>query len=129
MVSRASSRRWFLRDLPQTVTVLVWAAFVVSILIYFVDWSAVRHETVARRQLNNGKNGNSERYYTGSIIVPTHGKFCWEAVFDNRTGSMIDKGNVNCDDAAHQLAEKNSPEGMDATRLRAVGKAFRHEGN
>ena len=44
-------------------------------------------------------------------------------------GKMMEKGYVDCDEAAHQLAEKNSPQGMDAVRLRSVGKAFRHEGD
>jgi hypothetical protein len=127
VVSRVSSHRWLLRDIPQTFVVLVWAAFVVSILIYFVDWSAVRPETAARPQLNNGKNDNDTLRYTGSIIVLTRGELCWEGMFDNRTGRMIDKGNVNCAKAAHQLAEKNPPEGMDVMRLRAISKAFHRE--
>jgi hypothetical protein len=127
MVSRVSSRRWLLRDIPRTGVVLVWAAFVVSILIYFIDWSTVRHETAVRPQLNNANGGNDEQRYTGSIILPTRGERCWEGMFDNRTGRMIDLGNVNCDKAALHLAEKYLREGMDVMRLRAVGKAFQHE--
>jgi hypothetical protein len=127
MVSRVSSRRWLLRDIPRTGVVLVWAAFVVSILIYFIDWSPVRHETAVRPQLNNANSGNDEQRYTGSIILPTRGERCWEGMFDNRTGRMIDLGNVNCDKAALHLAEIYSREGMDVMRLRAVGKAFQHE--
>ena len=127
MVSRVSSRRWLLRDITRTGVVLVWAAFVVSILIYFIDWSPVRHETAVRPQLNNANSGNDEQRYTGSIILPTRGERCWEGMFDNRTGRMIDLGNVNCDKAALHLAENNSREGMDVMRLRAVGKAFQHE--
>ena len=127
MVSRVSSRRWLLRYIPRTGVVLVWAAFVVSILIYFIDWSPVRHETAVRPQLNNANSGNDEQRYTGSIILLTGGERCWEGMFDNRTGRMIDLGNVNCDKAALHLAENNSREGMDVMRLRTVGKAFQHE--
>ena len=109
---------------------LVWAAFVAGILMYFINWPPVRHEMVAKQQLNNGKtNENVDQRYTGSIILPTHGTFCWEWMFDNRTGRMIDKGDVNCDEATAQLAGKNSPQGMDVIRLRAIGKAFQHEGD
>jgi hypothetical protein len=127
MVSRVSSRRWLLRDIPQISVLLVWAAFVVGILSYFIDWPPVRHETTARPQSNNGKNDNDDLLYTGSIIVPARGALCWEGMFDNRNGRMIDKGYVNCDKAVSQLAAKNPPQGMEVIRLRAIGKAFHHE--
>jgi len=126
MVSRTSYRRWLLRDLPQTYMVFGCTALIVGILIYSIDWSPLQHETAVRPQSDIG---NNEQRYTGSIILPVHGKRCWEGMFDNRTGKMIEKGYVDCDEAAHQLAGKNSPQGMDALRLRSVGKAFRHEGD
>jgi hypothetical protein len=130
MVSRVSTRRWLLRDIPRTYVVLVWAACIVGILMYFTDWSPIRQETVAKPKLNNGENNETAgQRYTGSIIVPTHGAFCWEWMFDNRTGRMIDKGYVNCDEAAAQIAEKNPRQGMDVIRLRAIGKAFQRESN
>ena len=129
MVSRVLSRSWLLRDIRQTSVLLVCAAFIVSILIYFIDWSAARHQTMARPQLKNGKIEHDYQRYTGSIIAPTPGKLCWEGMFDNRTGRMLDKGYINCDAAGDQLAGKNPPEGLDAMRLRAIGKAFHHENN
>ena len=126
MVSRTSYRRWLLRDLPQTLVVIGCAALIVGILIYFIDWSSLQHETAVRPK---SSNGNNEQRYTGSIVLPVRGKRCWEGMFDNRTGKMIEKGYVDCDEAVHQLAEKNSPQGMDILRLRSVGKAFRHEGD
>jgi hypothetical protein len=125
MASRVSSRRWLLRDLRQASIVLVCASVVVGGLMYFIDWTPVRHE-ITRPQSNSA---NNEQRYAGSIILPTHGGRCWEAVFDNRIGRMIDKGDVKCDQAAQQLAEKNPVQDFDAIRLRAVGKAFRHEDN
>src|SRR5450759_1591613 len=127
MVLRVSYRRWLLRDLPQTYVIFGCAALIVGVLIYSIDWSPVQHETAARPQLNNGNSRNDEQRYTGSIILPTWGERCWEGMFDNRTGRMIDLGNVNCDKAALHLAEKNPREGMDVMRLRADGKAFQHE--
>jgi hypothetical protein len=125
MALSGSSRRWFLRNLRQASIVLVCAAVIVGSLIYFVDGSPVRHE-ITRPQSNGA---NNEHRYAGSIILPMHGGRCWEAVFDNRTGRMIDKGDVKCDQAAQHLAEKNPVQDFDAIRLRAVGKAFRHEDN
>src|SRR5450759_355570 len=90
MALSGSSRRWFLRNLRQASIVLVCAAVIVGSLIYFVDGSPVRHE-ITRPQSNGA---NNEHRYAGSIILPTHGGRCWEAVFDNRTGRMIDKGSL-----------------------------------
>jgi len=129
MVSRASSRRWLLRDLPRAYVVLVCAAFVAGGFIYFIDWSQVRRETAGSNSNNsgNGNNGSAEQRYSGSLILPERGDRCWEGMFDNRTGRMIDKGYVKCDEAAQQLAERNKSVGIDTLRLREVGKVFRHE--
>jgi hypothetical protein len=127
MASRALSGRWLLRDLPRTYVLLAWAAFVVAVLSYFIDWSAVRRESAVPPQLNNVSNGNDEQRYTGSIIVPTRGGLCWKFMLDNRTGNMRDEGYAKCDEAARQFAEQNPAEGADMTRLREVGKAFRHK--
>jgi hypothetical protein len=121
MASHLSSRRWFLREFRLAYVPLVLVAFVVAILTYFIDWSTVWRESAVRPN-----NGNNEQRYTGSIIVPTGGGMCWATILDNRTGSLRDGGYFKCDEATRQSAEKISPEG---TRLREVGKAFRHEGN
>jgi hypothetical protein len=127
MGSRVSSRRRLLREIARGFVLLGWAAAMAGIFIYFVDWSAVRRETAARPQSTSGKNDNGDLFYTGSILIPTHGTLCWEGVFDNRTGRMTDKGDVNCVNASSRLAGKNSPQGVDAVRLRTIGKAFHHE--
>jgi hypothetical protein len=102
--------------------VLVCAALVAGGFIYFIDWSQFRHETAAK----NGNPPTAEQRYSGSLILPERGDRCLEAMFDNRTGKMVEKGYVKCNEAA-QLADKNAPTGMDAMRLREVGKVFRHE--
>jgi hypothetical protein len=124
MVSRVSSRHWLLRDIRPTYVLLVMVAFVVGILIYFIDWSPVRHETAVRPQLNNGNNDNIDQRYTGSIIIPMGENLCWAFMLDNRTGNMRDGGYSKCDEVTRQFAEKLSPEGA---RLRDVGKAFRNK--
>jgi hypothetical protein len=129
MNSRALSRRWFLRDLPQAYVVLVCAAFVAAILAYFIDWSpSVQHETAAQPQQTAVNNDNDEKLYSGSILVPTrrHDQ-CWEIMFDNRTGYMRDGGYVNCNKAALQMPELKLPPSVEMTRLREVGKAFRNK--
>ncbi|HEY1475895.1 MAG TPA: hypothetical protein VGF53_17630 [Pseudolabrys sp.] len=124
MASRAPSRRWFLRDLPRAYVVVVCAAFIAGGLIYFIDWSLVRHDTSASKM----NPPTTEQRYSGSLILPDRGDRCLAAIFDNRTGKLVDKGYVNCGEASNQLAEKNTPAGMDVIRLREVGKVFRHEG-
>jgi hypothetical protein len=133
MVSRVSSRRWLLRDFGQASILLVWTAFAVGILIYFTDWSFIQRVTAARPQWNNGKqsgdgqDSNRDKVYNGAIILPERGPLCWEAVFDNRTGRMTEKGLVDCSQTADQSAAKNPSQGFEFKRLRAIGKAFNHE--
>ncbi len=122
MASRAANHRWLLRDLPLAYVALLCAALVIGGLIYFIDWSSNGHEAATKSPLNSV---NEQQRYIGSLILPTHGGRCQEMTFDNRTGGMVEKGDVDCDKAAKQLAKKNLPEGMEAARLRNVGKAFK----
>jgi uncharacterized ion transporter superfamily protein YfcC len=122
----APRTRWLLRDLPRTYVVLVCAAFVVSVLAYFVDWSQFRRETAAKPQLDNAANQTDEQRYTGSIIVPTSKDLCLELTLDNRNGNMKDNGYVNCGTALSKFENKNPHEGMDVLRMRAVSKAFQN---
>jgi hypothetical protein len=128
MVSRSSFRRWLLRDLLRHYMLLGCAAIAVSALVYEIGWPTLESNFVSRQQSNASNNSNEQRY-TGSIILPMRGKLCSNRIFDNRTGRMVDGGNINCDVALHQFIEKNSPQGMDAVRPHAVSKAFRHEAN
>jgi hypothetical protein len=50
-----------------------------------------------------------------------------QAIFDNRTGKMWDKGYVRCPDLLSQGLKENPQTGMDIIRLREVGRTFRHE--
>ena len=128
MASHISSRSWLLRDMRRAYVLLVLVAFVASFLSYFVDWSEKR-EAAMSSQPNNTDKDNGERRYTGSIFIPTRGNLCRELMLDNRTGKMRDNGTVKCDEATPQFTTKNSPEGLDMMRLRAVGNAFRHQQN
>lgn len=125
MGSRISSRRRLLREIARGFVLLGCAAAMAGIFIYFVDWSAVRREATARPQSHSGKT--DDLLYTGAILVPTRGALCWEGMFDNRTGKMTDKGFVNCGNGTSHLAGNNPPQGMDAVRLRTIGKAFHRD--
>lgn len=131
MASRTKSRRWMLRDLPRAYVVLVCAAFAVSFLAYFIDWSpAARHESAVMPQLNIVDSSNDEKLYTGTIVVPTlRYDRCWQFMFDNRTGYFQDEGYVSCNESALKLPELDSSAGVETTRLREVGKAFRNKNN
>lgn len=127
MAPSVVSRRWMLRDMPQAYLLLVWVAFCFSIFFFFSDWSPVRQEAAERPQTNKVSDADvNDKIYTGSIIiVPSRGNRCWERMLDNRTGTMWDKGFVNCDEAVSQLVE-NKQLGTNS-RLRLISKAFAHD--
>ena len=138
MASRVSSHRWLLREIRPAYVLLVLVAFVVAIFSYFIDWSTVRRESAARPNSGNAarhssdnaarpNNDNVQQHYAGSIIIPTGKGLCWTFILNNRTGSMLDGGYLNCDEAMRQFAGNDPHEGMDVLRLREVGKAFRHK--
>jgi len=129
VASSLVSRDWLFRDMPQTYMLLVWVAFCFSILFFFSDWSPVRQEAAERPQNNKVSDiDDKDKIYTGSIIiVSSRGTRCWERMLDNRTGTMWDKGFVNCDEAVSQLVE-NKQLGA-SSRLRVISKAFSHDGN
>lgn len=124
MAARAY-RRHLLRDLPHTYVVLFCAAVGVSLLISFALYSSpARRESAVRPQL---KDVIIDQRYAGSIMVdPPRGDMCWERILDNRTGKMWDNGYVKCHDL-YAPPKKHKASGIDASRLRDVGKAFRHE--
>jgi hypothetical protein len=65
---------------------------------------------------------SDDEIYTGSILfTPIEGRICHQFLFDNRTGRISDKGNVDCERAQQGAGSKNSP----VARARAVSAAFR----
>jgi hypothetical protein len=140
MASHVSSRHHVLRDLPRTFVVLVCAALVASLLILFFHYRSPAHrENAVKPQLNELglqlnelrpqlNEFNIDKRYAGSIVAGSlYEDKCREFILDNRNGNMWDKGYVKCYDVFSQPSEENPPIGMDAFRLREVGKAFRHE--
>ena len=119
MTVRVSVGRWLLRDVPRTVVLLFLTAFVAAIFSYFIDWPSFRSGNIAR-PINN-----DEQHYTGSIVLRAANGMCWTILLDNRTGKLRNNGYSKCVEAEPEITGRVSP---DATRLREVGKAFRHEG-
>jgi hypothetical protein len=112
------------RDVTRTYTLLAFAACVFSFLIFFAKiWPPVWFEISSRPQLNVFRNDGSEAIYTGSIIVPIREDLCREHLFDNRTGTLRDRGVVKC------LAAASLPvvEGHTATMstMEIIRKSFR----
>jgi len=130
MASSKKSRRWMLRDLPRVYVVFGCAAFAAAFIICFIDWSPKAQQTAAAKPKPAIANsGDDEKLYTGTILVPTiRYDQCWQFMFDNRTGYFQDEGYVSCAKAALKLPEQDSPAGVETTRLREVGKAFRNQG-
>ena len=124
MASRVH-RRHLLRDLPHAYVVLFCAAVGVSLLLFLAIYSSpARRESAVKPQMSDVE---IDRRYAGSIMVdPPRGDMCWERILDNRTGKMWDNGYVKCPEVSAP-SKKHQPSGIDASRLRDVGKAFRHE--
>jgi hypothetical protein len=127
--SRASSRRWQLRDLPRVYVLLVWAAFGASIVYYFLDSTPVQHKAAATSD-RAGKSAKDidDALYTGSIVVvPDRGERCRELGLDNRTGQRWEKGYINCYDVVARAVARDNLYKLSGERLRVIGKAF-HSG-
>jgi hypothetical protein len=108
--------------------VVVSLALIAAILTYFLDWPTLVSEPMVRRQrVAQPKDDDVERRYTGSIIIPTGEGLCWRYILDNRTGNLRYGGHPRCVEATRQLDTKKTRESIDRSRLREVGKAFRHE--
>jgi hypothetical protein len=118
-------RRHLLRDLPHAYVVLFCATVGVSLLMFLALYSSpARRESAVKPQMSDVE---IDRRYAGSIMVdPPRGDMCWERILDNRTGKMWDNGYVKCPEVSAP-SKKHQPSGIDASRLRDVGKAFRHE--
>jgi len=102
MTSRASTRRWLLRDIPRASVLLVFITFVIVIFAYLIDWSVLQRGSAARPTKDD-----PEQRYTGSIIIPTgSGDICNKFMLDNRTGQMRENGTINCAETARQFDEK-----------------------
>ncbi|HZP71183.1 MAG TPA: hypothetical protein VFB29_14675 [Pseudolabrys sp.] len=125
MATRASHRRWMLRDIPRTYVLLVWLAFGAVLLIYSNDWHPSGWTTLRRGADIKPPASIGERYTGALIIVPPRGENCRQLMLDNRTGRMWEKGYVNCYEAVTR-SEKEQRGGMSTLRMNAIGKAFNH---
>jgi hypothetical protein len=62
--------------------------------------------------------------YTGSILyMPDTSNVCHQWLFNNQNGQFIDKGNVNCEEAANQAFD--GPKAWSAARIGVISAGFR----
>jgi hypothetical protein len=124
MRQHVSYRRWLWRERALAYVFPVWLAFVLGLILYFNAWVPHFRKVAATPQLNQ-----NSQLYTGSIvIVPTRGDHCWQRMMDNRTGQLWDIGYVKCADVVTDLVEKRQRGAISNSRMRAIGKIFRHDG-
>src|SRR5665213_1465725 len=127
MAAPVSLRRFFSQETTRTLVLLVWAVFVVAIVINVFDVPLWRAASV---KLPQGANMNRpvvdrEAFYKGSIFfMPDFGDICWERMLDNRTGHMWDKGYVSCDGSVSELVDNKKRGAMPAERMESISKAF-----
>jgi len=120
MASAASIRKWLFRDLWRVSALIALFIIIVPLLISYFVWSPPQIASAARSTKNHNAN---KRIYDGLIFIPTERpNICWELIFDNRTGEMRDNGYAKCE----SVAAINETDSFERTRLREVGKAFRH---
>ena len=130
MALRIIRRPWYSRDIPRAITLVVWVAFGIGLLINSVDWSPLKVAFTAPPKPKAATDKpviSDDELYTGSIVfVPPFGDYCWERMIDNRNGVMWDKGYVDCYEAVQQSGRHST---MSGARMLAIGKALRHGGN
>lgn len=120
MASRASTFRWFFRDLPRSYVVIAVSAAAVAVVAFSIDWSRAPPAGAVATQ---SVTAADELRYRGSIIVPTNTVgICRTMTMDNRNGNLADGGFGKCEPDAPRAAPK---EPVEQARLRAVGNAFR----
>jgi hypothetical protein len=125
-------RRWLSRDTTRILVLLVWALFVVAIVINVFDVPLWRATSL---QMPKGEAAgaaapvfNREARYKGSIFfMPDFGDICWERMLDNRTGRMWDKGYVSCDSTVSELVDNKKRGAMPAERMESISKAFQRD--
>lgn len=120
--ARRSKIRWRSREVQrQTVIVVAMAALLSFGLLQIGEYVAQRQRTTAGENVV-AASASDDEIYTGSILFPTiKGRICHQLLFDNRTGRISDKGNVDCERAQYAADPKN----WGASRARAISAAFR----
>lgn len=132
MAAPAASRSWLSRDLSRALVLLVWAAFIIAIIINVFDWPAWRAAAVKPQANAAGVKPAFDRdaFYRGAIFfAPEFGDYCWERMLDNRTGNMWDKGYVNCNNSVSELLENKQRGNLSNERMESISKAFTGNGH
>jgi hypothetical protein len=112
------------RDARMVTVLLVWAAFVVALLMYFNDEilpHSVAHPA-APGVAAASRAAVDDEIYTGSLIlVPHSGDECRKLLFDNRSGMMWEGGSFDC----YAVAKMNeSRPTLGYVRMKAIHSIF-----
>ena len=129
MAPRALRRRRNSSDIPRTIVLLVWVGFACSIFVYVFDRSPAPRDATARPPSNRLAIKDDDTLYTGSIVLVEPRDRCWVRTIDNRTGSMWDRGYLNCDDVIASLAKSTQQGGGSIMRMNSISQAFRSSGD
>jgi hypothetical protein len=110
----------FWRDGRMVSVLLVWAAFVVALLIYF-NGEILPHRA-APGTAAPSRAAVDDELYTGSLIlVPRSGDECRKLLFDNRSGMMWEGGSFDC----YAVAKMNeSRPTLGYMRMKAIHSSF-----
>ena len=128
MASRERYGRWSLGwPLLGKAAAVAIAAVLLFVAVYSVGlFGPSSSPAVASTKSEPAQTPDPDAVYAGSIIVtPASGDKCLDRKFDNRTGRMWDNGYINCDTVVR--AEPAGRQAMGVLRMRAIGKALRHE--
>ncbi len=123
MATRTLRKRNF-SDIPRTFVLLVWVGFASSAFFYVFDRPPQPPGTVTKPQSKSLASQNDDKLYTGAIVLVEPRDRCWVRFIDNRTGSMWDRGYVNCDEFAATLS-KSHQGAMSIQRMNSISQAFR----
>jgi hypothetical protein len=132
VASRKRLASWLWRDASLVYILIVWVAFVFSLIFYFSAWPLTQRPSATKVEAKNEAKdqANDGQLYTGSIVfVPSNGDFCWLRMLDNRTGRFWDKGFSNCYDVVTDLKEQKQRGQLSILRMQEVSKVFRHANN
>ena len=124
MALRASTSRWFFRDLPRSYVVIAVAVPAAALVGFGINWSSPPPPAATAVTVVQPAKAVDEQRYRGSIIFPTNQDgICLTLILDNRTGNLTDGGYGKCEADKPRRVVKEPDE---QARLRALGSAFRH---
>jgi hypothetical protein len=127
MVAAVASQSLMQSPWQGTPRLLLWVALCFSVIIFFGGRKMFSDSSITPQHTAPTANAavNDNKIYTGSIVVVSrNGTDCWKLAFDNRNDLMWGGHYLDCN-AATETIENQQRRGWNATRLQAIGAAFR----